>query len=272
MTHVAKHSRPAGTPFSLERPSTVRNHPAKVVSRSDAGIAVLAVAAPERPTGPVTNATWASTIRKTARALVWALPISAAVSGAATLGSLRAGGPTQYLTSDEPVRLVLWVAGVWLGLVAMLALTGLLAAARSRVSAFIGLVLGMLGSLVMMMFVVVPAGTPIFGVDARWIALGGGAVYSLGWLFLGWSLLRSRLFSRGDGLLLMLAGPLLGAGGVWLAPLHTLGALLTLAAGIGIAWTSGRLVPAVGRAAAARKEPPAASSASAAPARVAVSG
>jgi hypothetical protein len=232
---------------------------------------MLGVKVVERPTRPVTNATWASTLRKTARALVWALPISAVVSGAATLGSLRAGGPTQYLTSDEPVRLALWVAGVWLGLVAMLALTGLLAAARCRVSAFAGLVLGMLGSLVMMMFVVVPAETPVFGLDARWFALGGGAVYSLGWLFLGWSLMRSRLFSRGDGLLLMLAGPLLGAGGVWLAPLHTLGALLTLAAGIGIAWTSGRLVPAVGRAAAAgkaRKERPASS----APARVAVSG
>ena len=127
------------------------------------------------------------------------------------------------------------------------------------------LLLGMLGSLVMLMFVAVPPETPVYGLDARYLALGGGAVYSIGWLFFGWSILRSRLFSRGDGLLLMLAAPLLGAGGVWLAPLHTLGALLTLAAGIGIAWASGRLVPSVGRVAA--KSRPAA-----APARVAVSG
>jgi hypothetical protein len=250
MPHLAKHSRPAGTPFSLEHSSAVRQQPVKVVSRTDAGIAVLAVESVERPTGPVTNATWAYTLRRFARALVWALPISAAVSGAATIGSLQTGGPTPYLTSNEPLRLVLWVGGVWLGLIAMLALTGLLAAARSRVSAVTGLLLGMLGSLVMLMFIAVPPQTPVYGVDARYLALGGGAVYSIGWLFFGWSILRSRLFSRGDGLLLMLAGPLLGAGGVWLAPLHTLGALLTLAAGIGIAWTSGRLVPSVGRIAA----------------------
>jgi hypothetical protein len=267
MSHVAKHSRPAGTPFALER-AAIRHHPVKVVSRTDAGIAVLAAESPDRPTGPVTNATWASTVRRFARALVWVLPVSAVVSGAATIGSLHAGGPTPYITSDQPLRLLLWVGGVWLGLIAMLALTGLLAAARSRLSALVGLMLGMLGSLVMLMFVAVPGDTPVYGLEARWLAIGGGAVYSLGWLFFGWSLLRSRLFSRGDGLLLMLAGPLLGAGGVWLAPLHTLGALLTLAAGIGIAWTSGRLVPAVGRQAAPKGGDRAARSA----ARVAVSG
>jgi hypothetical protein len=270
MAHVAKHSRPAGTPFSLHRAAAVRSEPVKVVSRTDAGIAVLAAAAPSRPTGAVTNATWASTLRRLARSLVWALPLSAVVSGGATLGSLQSGGPTPYITGDQPLRLVLWVGGVWLGLVAVLALVGLLAAARSRMSAFAGLMLGMLGSLVMLMFIAVPPETPVYGVDARTLALGGGAVYSLGWLLVGWSLLRSRLFSRGDGLLLMLAAPLLGAGGVWLAPLHTLGALLTLAAGIGIAWTSGRLVPAVGRAAAAKKRPGGQPARTAA--RVAVSG
>jgi hypothetical protein len=78
MAHVAKHSRPAGTPFSLERTAAAaRAEPARVVSRTDAGIAVLAAEAPERPRGPVTNAAWAATVRRFARRLVWVLPLSA---------------------------------------------------------------------------------------------------------------------------------------------------------------------------------------------------
>lgn len=51
MTNATRHKRRAG--------STGRSAPVRVVSRTGAGVAVVAAAAPEHsPTGPVTNATW----------------------------------------------------------------------------------------------------------------------------------------------------------------------------------------------------------------------
>jgi hypothetical protein len=252
MAHVAKHSRPAGTPFALERPAAdaVGPEPVPAVSGTDAGIAMLAAEDARRPVGPVTTATWAATVRRFARRLVWVLPLSAVVSGAATMGAVTAGGPTALLGAEQPLRLIAWFGGVWLGLVALLALVGLLAAARTRVTAVAGLLTALLGAVPMLTFAALPPDTPVYATDARVVAYAAGAVYGLGWMLVGLALIRSRLFSRGDGMLLVLAGPLLGVGGLWLAPLHTFGALLTLAAGIGIAWTSGRLLPTVGRTAA----------------------
>jgi hypothetical protein len=52
------------------------------------------------------------------------------------------------------------------------------------------------------------------------------------------------MFSYGDGVMLMIAAPLLGLGGALLGSLQTFGALFVLVAGIGIGYRSGRLVPA----------------------------
>ena len=62
----------------------------------------------------------------------------------------------------------------------------------------------------------------------------GAAVYSLGWVLTGWAVSRSRVFSVGDGTMLMIAAPLLGIAGALLGSLQTFGAIFVLAAGIGI--------------------------------------
>jgi Amt family ammonium transporter len=46
-----------------------------------------------------------------------------------------------------------------------------------------------------------------------------------------------------DGILLMLAAVSIGAGAYAARPLPTVGALLLLAAGMGLAWTGNRLIP-----------------------------
>jgi Amt family ammonium transporter len=54
---------------------------------------------------------------------------------------------------------------------------------------------------------------------------------------------RSRLVNPADGILLMLAAVAVGVGSYAVKPLPTVGALLLLAAGMGIAWTGNRLIP-----------------------------
>jgi hypothetical protein len=64
-----------------------------------------------------------------------------------------------------------------------------------------------------------------------------------GLLLLGWAVFRSKLVNPADGVLLMLAAIAIGAGTTLAQPVPTVGALLLLAAGMGLAWTGGRLVP-----------------------------
>jgi Amt family ammonium transporter len=71
----------------------------------------------------------------------------------------------------------------------------------------------------------------------------GAAVLGLGWLLLGWAVFRCKLVNPADGVLLMLAAVSVGAGSYASRPLPTVGALLLLAAGMGIAWTGNRLIP-----------------------------
>jgi hypothetical protein len=245
MTNATRHTRPAG--------STVRSAPVRVVSRTDAGVAVVAAAAPERsPIGPVTNATWAWSVRRFARALMWTLPGYAVAYGAVTLGRWDGLAPLPYLENGRVFHLVGWVVAMWLGLMALVALAGLLAAARSRRTAAIGLMVALTGTVLWLPFAALPGDTPVYSLDAHTLSLAGGAVYSAGWLLAGWSVLHSGLFSKSDGLLLMVAAPMLGVAGLVVGPLQTVGAIFVLAAGIGMSWTAGRLVPSVhsGRAAA----------------------
>jgi hypothetical protein len=217
------------------------------VSRTDAGVAVVAAAAPERSAiGPVTNATWAWAVRRFARALMWTLPGYAVAYGAVTLGRWDGLAPLPYLENGRILHLIGWVVAMWLGLMALVALAGLLAAARSRRTAAIGLMVGLTGAVLWLPFAALPRDTAVYGTDAHTLALAGGAVYSAGWLLAGWSVVHSGLFSKSDGLMLMLAAPMLGIAGLLVGPLQTVGAIFTLAAGIGMAWTAGHLVPSVG--------------------------
>ncbi|GAA4168105.1 hypothetical protein GCM10022251_58310 [Phytohabitans flavus] len=213
-----------------------------MVARTEAGVAVVA----ERSSiASVTNATWAWSMRRFARGLMWTLPGYAVVYGAVTLGRWDGGAPLPYLENGRILHLVGWVVAVWLGLLALVAMASLLAAARSRRAATMGLMVGLTGAVLWLPFAALPRDTPVYGLDAHTLSLAGAAVYSAGWLLAGWSVMYSGLFNKSDGLLLMVAGPMVGVAGLLVGPLQTVGAIFILAAGIGMSWTAGRIVPSV---------------------------
>ncbi|HEX2355788.1 MAG TPA: hypothetical protein VHI50_04960 [Micromonosporaceae bacterium] len=215
-------------------------------AKGDHGLAVLGGASiPDGPAGPASTAAWARSVRRFARGAIWALPMYALAYGAATLGPAEHTGPAPFLSADRPVELVTGLAAGWLGLVAAVALAGLLAPVRSRRSAAVGLVAVLAGTALLLPVGGLPADDRLAGAPVRAMQWAALALVGAGWLLLGWAVSGSRLFNRGDGVLLMVAAPLLAAGGGLYGPLRTIGALLMLAAGIGIAWTAGRLVTAV---------------------------
>ncbi len=239
MAHSARRRRPIS-----EISWVVPTAEEKAVRRRNGGFALLPFTVESASSGPATDATWAWSLRRFARGAVWLLPGFSIVYGCVTLAG---GGSAPYYTNGGVLYLIGWVGATWLGLLAVMALTSLLAAARSRRSATAGLLVGVAGIMLLLPFAGLPAGATVFGTQARTLALVGSVVYSLGWLLTGWSLLRSGVFSYADGVLLMVAAPLLGIGGLLIGALQTLGAFFALAAGIGVAWRAGRLVPPVGR-------------------------
>ncbi|WP_229399999.1 hypothetical protein [Micromonospora okii] len=212
--------------------------------RTGGGFMVLPFVAEPTPAGPATNATWAWSLRRFGRAAVWLLPAYAVLYGvlAATSDGGLGNGP--YPADGGQLHLVGWVAAVWLGLLALLALTGLLAATRSRRVAAVGLLTGIAGTVLMLPFAGLAAQAPVFGTTARTLVLAGATCYTAGWLLTGWAVARSGTFSIGDGTMLMIAAPLLGLGGALIGSLQTFGAIFVLISGIGIGYRSGRLVPA----------------------------
>ncbi|MFV2021748.1 hypothetical protein [Micromonospora sp. LOL_023] len=241
MTRAVRNTRPRTTGSTAGRSA-----PMRVVSRSDAGIAVVAAAAPEQtPAGPATNAAWAWTVRRFSRAAIWALPLYAVAFAVSSLSGLRGGNPAPDLIDGRPAYLIAWVIASWLGLVALVAIAGIHAAARSRGAAVAALLVGLAGAALMVPFAGLPDGTVVYGTSARSLALVGAALYSLSWFLAGAAVLRSELFNRLDGWLLIAASPLLGFVGLLSGPLQTVGAVFALTAGIGLAWSAGRMVPNV---------------------------
>ncbi|BCJ63145.1 hypothetical protein Prubr_01660 [Polymorphospora rubra] len=244
MKNNARHSRP-----SFLSSSTARTAPLRIVTRIDAGLAVLTAAPAATPANqPVTNATWAFSVRRFVRLAVWATPAYALLYGLVTVGSLD-GGPAPYLEHGSALHLLGWVAAVWLGLVALVALAGVQVSARTRRTAAAGLMIGIAGAALMLPFATLPADTAVYGLDAGAVTLAGATVFSIGWLVMGWAVRQSGLFNRSDGVLLMLAAPMLGVAGLLIGPLQTVGALLALAGGIGVAVGTGRLMPSAARSA-----------------------
>lgn len=184
---------------------------------------------------PVREAVWVWSVRRYARIALWALPLGAVLHGWSTLGS-------------PPGSLVVRLAAGWLCTIAMIALAGLLAGSPARRPALAGLLVGLAGSVLMLPLValppgVSPAGTALPPHYVHAAVLVAGAVIGAGWLLLGWAVFRARLVNPADGVLLMLAALPLGAGSYAISPVPTLGALLLLAAGMGLAWTGNRLIP-----------------------------
>lgn len=240
MTRAAKRKRAAAGPV-----------PPRVPRRGDLGFGALVVKPELMPCGPATNASWAWSLRRFARAMIWSLPLYAVVYGLVTLGSFEAAGQPVYLTDARPWHLLGWLAAIWLGVMALVALAALLAATRSRRIAVAALMVGTVGVALTLPFAGLPGQTPVYDGDARLFVLFGASVYSLGWVLMGWALLRSGVFTYGDGFLLMVAGPMLGTAGLLVGTVQTIGALLTFAAGIGVVWRAGRLLPVGARGLAA---------------------
>ncbi|MEV4483344.1 hypothetical protein [Micromonospora coxensis] len=212
--------------------------------RTGGGFGVLPFVGDPTPAAPATDASWAWSLRRFARAAVWLLPAYAVLYGVVAMASDGGVGNDPYPADGQPLYLVGWVAAVWLGLLALLALTGLLAATRVRRVAVAGLLVGIAGTVLMLPFAGLAEQTPVFGTTARMLVLVGATCYSAGWLLTGWSVARSGMFAIGDGTMLMIAAPLLGLGGALIGSLQTFGAIFVLIAGIGIGYRSGRLVPA----------------------------
>ena len=186
---------------------------------------------------PVREAVWIWSVRRYARAALWGLPAGAVLLGWSTLGVATPPGP-----------LVLRLAAGWLCTIAMIALAGLLAGSRTRRSAAAGLLIGLAGSIMLLPLAALPAGvapdgTPLPPAQVHTASLVAVAVTGAGWLLLGWAVFRSKLVNPADGVLLMLAAVSIGAGMYAARPLPTVGALLLLAAGMGLAWTGNRLIP-----------------------------
>jgi Amt family ammonium transporter len=186
---------------------------------------------------PVREAVWIWSVRRYARVALWALPLSALLYGWNTLG-----------VSSPAAALGVRLAAGWLSVIAMVALTGLLAGCRTRRTAAAGMLIGLAGTLLLLPFATMPIdtvaqSTALTAEQMRLAAWGAAAVTGAGWLLLGLAVLRSRLVNPADGILLMLAAVSIGAGTFAAPPLPTVGALLLLAAGMGIAWTGSRLIP-----------------------------
>ena len=215
--------------MSIGHHQTASGHPLRVAPAWVGAARPAAGAAPVDDHLPVREAIWIWSVRRYARVALWALPASALLYGWSTLSI-----PT------PPGRLVIQLAAAWLSIVAMLALAGLLAGTRTRRSAVLGLLLGLAGSMMLLPLAAlpegaVPVGTPLVATQMTTLALVAAVVTGSGWLLLGWAVFRSRLVNPADGILLMLAAVSIGAGTYAVRPLPTVGAMLLLAAGMGLA-------------------------------------
>jgi hypothetical protein len=186
---------------------------------------------------PVREVVWVWSVRRYARLALWALPAAAMLRGWLTLGIETPPGP-----------LAVSLAADWLATIAMLALTAVLAGTRARRTAIGGLLIGLAGTVLGLPLAALPpdtlaAGAPLTLPELRVAALVATGTAGAGWLLLGWAVFRSKLVNPADGVLLMLAAVALGAGSYARQPLPTVGALLLLAAGTGLAWTGARLIP-----------------------------
>lgn len=223
--------------MSISQRQTASGRPLRV-SPAWVGAARPAAGAPDQDHAlPVREAVWIWSVRRYARLALWALPAAALLDGWAALGIDTPPGP-----------LIVALIADWLAALAMIALAGLLAGTRTRRPALAGLLTGLAGTMLTLPLAALPPGTTPHGTilsepQLQLATTVAAATSGAGWLLLGWAVFRSRLVNPADGILLMLAAAALGAGAYAQQPLPTVGALLLLAAGTGLAWTGARLIP-----------------------------
>ena len=224
--------------MSISHHHTASGRPLRVAP-AWVGAAKPPVGSAAHPHLPVREAVWIWSVRRYARLALWALPVAALLIGWSSLG-----------VDPIPGSLVVELTAAWLSLVAMIALAGLLAGCRTRRPALAGLLLGLAGFLVALPVAALPpgvaaVGSPLTAEAMRTVTVVAAACSAGGWLLLGWAVFRSKLVNPADGVLLMLAAAAIGATPFTKEPLPTVGALLLLAAGTGLAWTGSRLIPRV---------------------------
>jgi hypothetical protein len=201
---------------------------------------------------------FAGTLRRYGRIAIWALPLYAVLAGLVTLRD------RPVLPLDPDWRgWALMFGSSFLGLVGLTALAALLAGTRTRRLAGAALAAGLAGTVLLLpllgtLCVQEPAlgkallhgtlrgvviGDRLHGRTAAVLVLTGAALLTVAWLLTGVAVVAVRLLNVADGVLLMIAAPLLFLGGLVFRPLPALGAVLLLAAGFGLAWTAARLAP-----------------------------
>jgi Amt family ammonium transporter len=223
--------------MSISHHHTASGRPLRVSPAWVGAARPAAGSAPHQHHLPVREAVWIWSVRRYARLALWALPAAALLLGWTSLGIAAPPGP-----------LIVELAAAWLSLIAMIALSGLLAGSRARRTALTGLLLGLAGFLIALPVAALPpgvaaAGSPLTAEAMHVVVIVAAVASGGGWLLLGWAVFRSKLVNPADGILLMLAATAIGAAPLTTEPLPTVGALLLLAAGTGLAWTGNRLLP-----------------------------
>jgi len=219
-----------------------------------------AIGPPRRVLG---HTAWARSMRRFARATVWAVP-AAAICFA--LGGLW-GWPTPHAGptgQSAGTWLVVTLLGLLFGLLGTVSLTALLAATTGRRWALVALLFVAAGTVffapvVGLVGLARPSVTSIAGqisADAatnleaaffdgsvgRWLGVGGLTLLAVGWLALGCAVVASRVLNRVDGWLVLVAVAVaVGAAYLSWQVVFVIGSMLLLAAGLGLAWSASRL-------------------------------
>jgi hypothetical protein len=201
-------------------------------------------------------------LRAWVRAGVWFLPVCGVLTFLATLThqpnlQSQFEAWSRYVTTDR--FLLGHIFGSILGAVtAILGITALavfLAVTRKSGLAAAGLVMGVLGNvLVTAVFGIAASAQPaigraflagnasmqqfydeVYGPPVMAIAGVGTLLYSLSFVFLGWSAAASGRLPKGAGVGLAFAGPLIGIVGLFVGVAQTIGSVLIVVTGILIA-------------------------------------
>ena len=125
--------------MSISEHQTASGRPLRI---APAWVGAAGSSTEDDPNVPVRGAVWIFSVRRYARVALWTLPASALLLGWSTLPVATPPGP-----------LAVRLAAGWLSTVAMIALAGLLAGTRGRRPAVLGLIVGIAGSIMLLLAV-----------------------------------------------------------------------------------------------------------------------